>query len=590
VPKVTKVLIANRGEIAVRIARACADAGLTSVAVYSPEDRDALHVRMADQAFALDGESVAETYLSIEAVLAAATKSGADTVHPGYGFLAESPAFARAVVAAGLTWVGPTAKALETLGNKVAARAVAASVGAPLVAASPPVAAASDVTDFARQHGLPLLIKASHGGGGRGMRVIDSLDGVDEALAAAKREAKLAFDNGEVFVEQYVTRPRHIETQCLADAGGTVAVVSTRDCTVQRRHQKLIEEAPAPGLSPCQLEQVTGASRAILQAVGYKGAATCEFLLDSDGSVFFMEVNPRLQVEHPVTEAVTGVDLVREQFRLAAGEALGYESVPVTGHAIEFRINGEDPANGFLPVPGTLTDLRLPGGPGVRCDFGYEIGDALTGSYDSLIGKVIVSGASRQQALERSRRALREFKADGVATVRNFHRAVVETADFADDFSIHTGWLESEFALTLAELAPATVNESGLPSPEPTARMVVQVDGKRLEVILPAALTAAGVGLAGGAAAPRRSARKTAGTKLGRGSDGQVTAPMQGTVIRVAVTEGQAVAEGDVLIVLEAMKMEQPLAAPTAGVVQSLSAQPGARVAAGQVLCVVAPN
>ena len=568
-----------------RVVRACADAGLESVAVFSPEDRDAAHVRLADSAYALDGVTVTQTYLSCEAYLAAAAKSGADAVHPGYGFLAESPAFARAVQQAGLTWIGPSPEALETLGSKLAARALAASVGAPLVPASAVLRGGDDLARFAGDHGLPVLIKAAHGGGGRGMRVLHHLAGADEALAGAQREALASFGNADCFAETYLQRPHHIETQCLADRHGTVAVVSTRDCTVQRRHQKLIEEAPAPGLDQDQLDQITTASRRILQAAAYQGAATVEFLVGPDGAVYFIEVNPRLQVEHPVTEEVTGVDLVREQFRIADGQALGYDSVPVSGHAIEFRLNAEDPANGFLPAPGTITALRLPGGPGVRCDFGYQGGDTLTGSYDSLIGKLIVHGQDRAQALERARRALREFQADGVATTCGFHCAVVDSPDFAA-LTIHTGWLEAEFAPVIAALPAATPHDAALPEPAATARMVVEVDGKRLEVVVPSALVATAAP-ASGPATPRRTTPKPAGTKLGQGADGQVVAPMQGTVVQVVAKAGQTVSQGEVLVVLEAMKMEQPLAAPHDGVVTTISATPGERVLAGQVLAVV---
>jgi acetyl-CoA/propionyl-CoA carboxylase biotin carboxyl carrier protein len=603
VPELTKVLIANRGEIAVRIARGCADAGLTSVAVYSPEDRDAMHVRESDEAYALGGATVAETYLNADAILAAARKSGADAVHPGYGFLAESAAFAQAVIDQGLTWIGPRPAALEELGNKITARALAKRVGAPLVPASDgPVDQAKDVEEFAREHGLPLVIKAAFGGGGRGMRVVRSLDEIPEAFDAAVREATAYFGRGECFVERYIERPRHVETQCLADAHGGVAVVSTRDCTIQRRHQKLIEEAPAPFLTSEQEDRLAAASAALLRGVHYQGAATCEFLLAPDGHFYFMEVNPRLQVEHPVTEEVTGLDLVREQFRIAAGEELGYERVTPRGHAVEFRINGEDPTGGFLPAPGTITSLRLPGGPGIRCDFGYQAGDQLTGSYDSLIGKVIVWGADRGHALARAHRAMRELGVKGVATIRDVHRAVIDAPEFgatsAEDFAVHTAWIEGEFAGTVASLPASKVSDADAAAsagPEPTARMVVEVDGKRLEVVLPTALTG-GAAVIGGPAAPgggtalvpRRTAKKQTGLAVGQASGGRVTAPMQGTVVRVNAQDGQHVAEGDVLVVLEAMKMEQPLTAPQAGTVQDLSAVVGERVPSGHVLCVVA--
>jgi acetyl-CoA/propionyl-CoA carboxylase biotin carboxyl carrier protein len=593
VPALAKVLIANRGEIAVRIARACQDAGLTAVAVYAPEDRDAMHVRVADEAYALPGETLATTYLDATAIVGLAQRAGADTVHPGYGFLAESATFARLVSQAGLTWVGPSPAVLERLGDKVAARQLAASVGAPLVPASPLVADVAEVAAFIEQYGLPVVIKAAHGGGGRGMRVVREAGQVEQALEAAQREALAAFGRDECFVERYVERPRHIETQCLADAQGGVAVVSTRDCSVQRRHQKLIEEAPAPFLTDAQVAVVTDTSRAILRAVGYQGAATCEFLLAPDGAVYFMEVNPRLQVEHPVSEEVSGIDLVREQLRLAAGEALGCEQVPALGHAIEFRINAEDPGAGFLPSPGRVAALRLPGGPGIRLDFGHEVGDTLTGTYDSLLGKVIVWGATRHEALARARRALAETKVTGLATVVPFHRAVLAaeafTAAGAAGFTVHTGWVEGEFAATVAGLKPAGGSLEGAPTggpTPPTARMVVEVDGKRLEVVLPAAL-AAPVSLAAAPPTPRRVRPPAAQATVPAAGAAPVTAPMQGTVVRVAVSEGDTVEAGQLLVVVEAMKMEQPLAAPRAGTVRALAAAVGQRVPTGHVLCVV---
>jgi acetyl-CoA/propionyl-CoA carboxylase biotin carboxyl carrier protein len=612
----SSLLIANRGEIAVRIARACADAGLRSVAVYAPEDRDAMHVRVADEAFALPGQSVAETYLNPQAVVGTALKAGAGAVHPGYGFLAESAELARAVTGAGLIWIGPPAQVLELVSNKISARALAAAAGVGMVpATSGPVESADEVAEFGAEHGYPLVIKACYGGGGRGMRVVGQASEASEALAACQHEAGQAFGRPECFVERFVERPRHVETQCLADSHGGVAVVSTRDCSVQRRHQQLIEEAPAPFLTAAQDSALRSASRALLKAAGYRGAATCEFLIsrqsDGPGEVFFMEINPRLQVEHPVTEEVTGIDLVREQLRIAAGEELGYEDAPAIGHAIEFRINGEDPATGFLPSPGLLKSLRLPAGPGVRCDFGYETGDALTGSYDSLIGKVIVRGQNRTQALARARRALRELKIEGIGTVRHFHRAVLEAPAFAAatsaQFAVHTRWIESEFADVVTALPPATAFGTAMPGAPATSRMVVEVGGKRLEVVLPAGLSAGGgtANATGGsfesagrpgtdgrqaAGPPRRMSRKAAGSPVGTSADGSVIAPMQGTVVRVAVAEGDTVAEGDLLVVLEAMKMEQPLIAPRSGVVASLAAEPGQRVPTGHVLCQIRPS
>ena len=442
---ISKVLIANRGEIAVRVARACRDAGVGAVAVYADQDREALHVTLADEAYALDGARAADTYLSIEKLLDVARRSGADAVHPGYGFLAENAAFAQAVLDAGLVWIGPPPAAISALGDKVSARAIARRAGAPLVAGTDQPVSLAQVHEFADAHGLPVAIKAAFGGGGRGLKVARSSDEIDEAYESAVREATAAFGRGECFVERYLDRPRHVETQCLADEHGTVVVVSTRDCSLQRRHQKLVEEAPAPFLSDAQVTQLTSASVAILREAGYVGAGTCEFLVAADGTISFLEVNTRLQVEHPVTEQVTGIDLVREQLRIAAGEPLGYSSVATRGHAIEFRINGEDPAAGFLPAPGKLTRLRFPTGPGVRVDTGVVEGDTVSGAFDSLLAKVIVTGATRRQALERSRRVLAELDIAGIPTVVPFHRAVVEDKAFAPSderpFSVHTRWI-----------------------------------------------------------------------------------------------------------------------------------------------------
>jgi acetyl-CoA/propionyl-CoA carboxylase biotin carboxyl carrier protein len=595
------VLIANRGEIAVRIARACADSSLRSVAVYTPEDRDAMHVRVADEAFALDGESPSSAYLNPQAILAAAARSGADAIHPGYGFLSESPALASATTSAGLVWIGPPADVLAQVSNKVSARALASTAGVPLVPASyEALTGAGDIIEFAASCGYPVVIKAIYGGGGRGMRVIHRPEDAEESLAACQREAAAAFGRAECFVEKYLIRPRHIETQCLADNEGTVAVISTRDCTIQRRHQKLIEEAPAPFLSKTQEGQLKAASRAILRAANYRGAATCEFLLSPAGEIYFLEINPRLQVEHPVTEEVTGIDLVREQLRIAIGEPLGYTDVLAYGHAIEFRINAEDASAGFLPSPGILHGLRLPGGPGVRCDFGYEDGDALTGAFDSMIGKVIVRGRDRSQALARARRALRELKVEGVAYLRDFHRAVVASEAFAaptaSGFKVHTGWVAEDFADTIAALPASAASNTATVDSAATSRVVVEVGGKRLEVVLPTVLTAIGTAQSQGPLpVPRRPAKRSAvsgpsnAASSGSMSDAAVSAPMRGTVVRVAVSEGETVAAGDLLVVLEAMKMEQPLVAPRDGLVRSVAVAAGDQVPAGQILCVVEP-
>ncbi|MFJ2297340.1 acetyl/propionyl/methylcrotonyl-CoA carboxylase subunit alpha [Oerskovia paurometabola] len=585
----SKVLIANRGEIAVRIARACADASIASVAVYADSDREALHVRLADEAFALDGARAADTYLDIAKLLDVARRSGADAVHPGYGFLAENAGFAQAVIDAGLVWIGPPPAAIDALGDKVSARHIAHRAGAPLVPGTPdPVADATEVHAFAAEHGLPIAIKAAFGGGGRGLKVARTVDEIDEMFDSAVREATAAFGRGECFVERYLDTPRHVETQCLADEHGTVVVVSTRDCSLQRRHQKLVEEAPAPFLTDEQRAELYKASEAILREAGYVGAGTCEFLVGADGTISFLEVNTRLQVEHPVTEEVSGIDLVREQLRIAAGEPLGYSSVATRGHSLEFRINGEDPAANFLPAPGRISRLHFPSGPGVRVDSGVTQGDVISGAFDSMIAKIIVTGATRREAVERARRALRETVVEGIPTVLPFHRAVLDAEDFvpADDsaFRVHTRWIETAFADELKQLTPAT------PAPAPdedeapaTERVVVEVGGKRLEVVLPA-----GLGMAAGRArtanAARRPARRAA-AKATAGNGTTLASPMQGTIVKVAVADGAVVAEGDLIVVLEAMKMEQPLVAHRAGRVTGLSAGVGASVSSGTAIC-----
>jgi len=584
VPELTKVLIANRGEIAVRIARACRDAGLSSVAVYADPDREALHVRLADEAYCLDGSRPTETYLDIAKLLDVAARAGADAVHPGYGFLAENADFARAVIDAGLVWIGPPPAAIDALGDKVSARAIAQKVGAPLAPGTPnPVSGSAEIHAFAAEHGFPLAIKAAFGGGGRGLKVARTRDEVDEMFDSAVREATAAFGRGECFVERYLDKPRHLETQCLADEHGTVVVVSTRDCSLQRRHQKLVEEAPAPFLTPEQERVLVSSSIAILREAGYVGAGTCEFLLGADGTVSFLEVNTRLQVEHPVSEEITGLDLVREQLRIAAGEPLGYDEVTGRGHSIELRINGEDPSIGFLPAPGKITTLRLPSGPGVRVDSGVVEGDTISGLFDSLLLKLIVTGADRRQAVERARRALDELVVEGIATVIPFHRTVLDDEAFVPDegpFAVHTRWIETELADRLATLSPAPSAPEAEAAPD-LERVVVEVGGKRLEVVLPAALAGSRGG--GRSAAPRRAIRRATSRAAGNGAT--LTSPMQGTIVKVAVAEGDQVTEGDLVVVLEAMKMEQPLVAHRTGTVTNLSTAPGASVSAGSLIC-----
>ncbi|MDF9806207.1 acetyl-CoA/propionyl-CoA carboxylase biotin carboxyl carrier protein [Streptomyces sp. HB372] len=569
-----KVLIANRGEIAVRVARACRDAGIASVAVYAEPDRDALHVRAADEAFALGGDTPAASYLDMAKVLQAAEDSGADAIHPGYGFLSENAEFAQAVLDAGLTWIGPPPQAIRDLGDKVAARHIAQRAGAPLVAGTPdPVSGSDEVVAFAEQNGLPIAIKAAFGGGGRGLKVARTLEEIPELYDSAVREAVAAFGRGECFVERYLDKPRHVETQCLADTHGNVVVVSTRDCSLQRRHQKLVEEAPAPFLSQAQNDELYAASKAILKEAGYVGAGTVEFLVGVDGTISFLEVNTRLQVEHPVTEEVTGIDLVREMFRIADGEELGYDDPAVRGHSFEFRINGEDPGRGFLPAPGTVTTFAPPTGPGVRLDAGVESGSVIGPAWDSLLAKLIVTGATREQALQRAARALGEFTVEGMATAIPFHRAVVADPAFTSDpFTVHTRWIETEFVNDIKPFAaPAdadTDDEAGRET------VVVEVGGKRLEVSLPSSLgmSLARTGLAAGAKPKRRAAKKAGSAASGD----SLASPMQGTIVKIAVEEGQEVKEGDLVVVLEAMKMEQPLNAHRSGTVKSLTAEVGA--------------
>lgn len=579
-----KVLIANRGEIAVRVARACADAGIESVAVYAEPDRDSIHVQVADEAVALGGQTAAESYLVVEKLIDAAKQTGADAVHPGYGFLSENADFAQAVIDAGLTWIGPSPDAIRNLGDKVAARHIAQRAGAPLVAGTPdPVESADEVVAFAKEHGLPVAIKAAFGGGGRGLKVAYTLEEIPELFDSATREAVAAFGRGECFVERFLDKPRHVETQVLGDSHGNVVVVSTRDCSLQRRHQKLVEEAPAPFVTEEQRERLYESSKAIFREAGYVGAGTCEFLIGVDGTISFLEVNTRLQVEHPVSEEVTGIDLVREQFRIADGEELGFDDPEIRGHSIEYRINGEDPGRNFLPAPGKLDEWVLPAGPGIRVDAGFRQGDVIGGNFDSLLAKLIVTGADRQQALERSRRAFEEFKVAGIATALTFHEVVVNDPAFAPEdpdeaFSVYTTWIENEFNNEIPPYEGGGTDEGD--EPEERQTVVVEVGGKRVDVSLPAGLAL------GGGAAPKKKAKKRSRKAAGSGASGDaLAAPMQGTVVKVAVEEGQEVEEGELIVVLEAMKMEQPLNAHKAGKITGLSAETGTTIPSGTVLC-----
>ncbi|MBB5492879.1 acetyl/propionyl/methylcrotonyl-CoA carboxylase subunit alpha [Nocardiopsis metallicus] len=581
-----KVLIANRGEIAVRIARACRDAGITSVAVYAEPDLHALHVKVADQAHSLGGSTPADSYLDIDKLLTIAAESGADAVHPGYGFLAENADFAQAVIDAGLTWIGPPPAAITALGDKVQARHIAQKVGAPLVAGTPdPVTSAEEVVAFAEQHGLPIAIKAAFGGGGRGLKVAHTLEEVPDAYESAAREAVTAFGRGECFVERYLDKPRHVETQCLADSHGNVVVVSTRDCSLQRRHQKLVEEAPAPFLSDDQTQRLYASSKAILKEAGYVGAGTCEFLVGVDGTISFLEVNTRLQVEHPVSEEVTGIDLVREMFRIADGQELGYTDPQVRGHSFEFRINAEDAGRGFMPAPGTITSFTLPGGPGVRVDTGCEAGFTVPQAFDSMVAKLIVTGRTRTEALQRSKRALAEFEVGGMPTVIPFHQTVVEDPAFAptdpaQPFGVYTRWIETEFDNQIAPWA----GQAGAAEPAERETVTVEVGGKRIDVVLPASLGVAAAPAAGNSGGKKkRAARKSGGAASASGDS--LVSPMQGTVVKVVAAEGQTVAEGETVVVIEAMKMEQPLTAHRAGTVTGLKVAPGETVGNGAVVC-----
>jgi acetyl-CoA/propionyl-CoA carboxylase biotin carboxyl carrier protein len=578
---VQKVLIANRGEIAVRVIRACRDAGYTSVAVYADPDRDALHVRMADEAFALGGTTPGDSYLDIDKVIDACKKSGADAVHPGYGFLSENADFAQAVVDAGLNWIGPSPKSIADLGDKAVARHIAERAGAPLVAGTKdPVKDADEVVAFAEEHGLPIAIKAVYGGGGRGMKIAREMDEVADLYESAVREATSAFGRGECFVERYLDKSRHVEAQVLADQHGNVIVVGTRDCSLQRRNQKLVEEAPAPFLTDEQRATIHESAKAICREADYHGAGTVEYLVGNDGVISFLEVNTRLQVEHPVTEQTSGIDLVREQFRIAEGEKLRFDEDPTPrGHAFEFRINGEDPGRNFLPAPGSVTEYREPAGPGVRVDSGIEGRSVIGGAFDSLLAKLIVTGETRQEALERARRALDEYVVEGMATALPFHRAVVRDEAFTSEpFTVFTRWIETEFDNQIEPYGAASEAEEDA---GPRETIVVEVGGKRLEVSLPAGFGGGG-GVGAKKAAPKRSASKKSG---GAASGDSLTAPMQGTIVKVAVSDGDTIEQGATVVVLEAMKMEQPLTAHKAGTISGLSAEVGAVVTSGTVIC-----
>lgn len=583
---VSKILIANRGEIAVRVIRAARDEGLQTVAVYADPDRDAQHVKLADEAYALGGATAAQSYLVMDKLIEIAIRSGADAVHPGYGFLSENAQFAQKCIDAGLTWIGPSPESITQLGDKVAARHIAQKVGAPLVPGTKdPVKSADEVIAFADEHGLPIAVKAAFGGGGRGIKVARDRESIVEMYESAVREATAAFGRGECFIERFLDSPRHVETQCLADAHGNVVVVSTRDCSLQRRNQKLVEEAPAPYLSDEQNERLYEASRAILREAGYQGAGTCEFLVGTDGTISFLEVNTRLQVEHPVSEEISGLDLVREQFRIARGEKIEEKDPVLRGHSFEFRINGEDAGRSFMPAPGTIEKMTVPTGPGVRWDSGFVAGDVIGGNFDSMLAKLIVTGADRKQALQRARRALAELTIEGMPTVIPFHRVVLDDSAFAPaeggEFKVHTRWIETEFNNTIPMYsgAPGSVDSDE----DERTTVVVEVNGKRMEVSLP--------DLGGGAKPAAKPAAKTRKSRSARsaakGGGDELTSPMQGTIVKVAASDGDTVAEGDLILVLEAMKMEQPITAHKAGKVSGLSAKAGDTVTSGAVLATI---
>jgi len=565
-----RVLIANRGEIAVRVIRACLDHGLESVAIYSDEDRNSLHAQMATHAYALGGVSAASTYLNIPRIIELAKQSGADAVHPGYGFLSENALFAQSVIDAGLIWIGPPPAAIKALGDKVSARKIAAKAGAPLVAGTAdPVDNADEIIAFAKEHGLPVAIKAAHGGGGRGLKIAHTLEEIPEAFASAVREAIAGFGRGECFVERYLDKPRHVETQVLVDKSGHAVVVSTRDCSLQRRHQKLVEEAPAPYLTEKQIEELYRSSKAIMKEAGYVGAGTCEFLIGVDGTISFLEVNTRLQVEHPVSEEVTGIDLVRQQFRIAMGEDLGFDDPQIRAHSFEFRINGEDPGRSFLPAPGRITQWQIPTGPGVRVDAGFRNGDTIGGNFDSLLAKLIVTGSTREEAVQRARRALAEFHVGGLATALPFHRAVMDDPAFTENFSVYTSYIENEFKNEIPPFAQSALESQTHAAAE---HLVTEINGKRFEIFVHAP-------------EPVHKRHRAKQGASGASAGTALTSPMQGTVVKVAVQEGQKVEAGELIIVLEAMKMEQPLSAHRSGVISNLSAIIGETVSSGSTLC-----
>jgi len=565
-----RVLIANRGEIAVRVIRACQDHGLESVAVYSDEDRNSMHAQMATHAFSLGGITAASTYLNIAKIIEVAKQSGADAVHPGYGFLSENAHFAQSVIDAGLIWIGPPPSAIKALGDKVSARKIAAKAGAPLVAGTAdPVDNADEIIAFAKEHGLPVAIKAAHGGGGRGLKIAHTIEEIPEAFASAVREAIAGFGRGECFVERYLDKPRHVETQVLVDKSGNAVVVSTRDCSLQRRHQKLVEEAPAPFLSEKQIQELYRSSKAIMKEAGYVGAGTCEFLIGVDGTISFLEVNTRLQVEHPVSEEVTGIDLVRQQFRIAMGEDLGFDDPEIRAHSFEFRINGEDPGRSFLPAPGRISQWRIPTGPGVRVDAGFRNGDTIGGNFDSLLAKLIVTGSTREEAVQRARRALSEFFVGGLATALPFHRAIMDDPAFTEEFTVYTSYIENEFNNQIPPFVQTSLESQTHAAAE---HLVTEVNGKRFEIYVHAP-------------EPVHKRHRAKQGASGASTGTALTSPMQGTVVKIAVTDGQQVEAGELIVVLEAMKMEQPLSAHRSGVVANLNATVGETVSSGSTLC-----